>query len=323
MRVLVLGATGHIGNAVVRECLDQGYAVTAVSRRAEPAQNLINLPVHYLSGDIETPGRLDTWVKGHDVVVDAAAPYPLSVFPAKADPLLRAAQRTDALLAAVRRHHARLVYISSMTSLARPRVSVAVWQVQLQRLLHPYFALKQLIDARVLTAAQQGLPAVTLHLPTCLGPWDLKARDLCFIPRLLCGEIPVALEHLINVIDVRDVATGVLAALQAERYGEPIALTGHALPCPALFAWICELGGARPPGLSLPPPLDLLASYSAELLYAGLGKHPPFRALAVLLVYEQNWLVLSTAQHDLGVVPRPLSHTLSDSIQWYRSLGYC
>jgi hypothetical protein len=22
----------------------------------------------------------------------------------------------------------------------------------------------------------------------CIGPWDLKARDLCFVPRLLSGE---------------------------------------------------------------------------------------------------------------------------------------
>src|SRR5215510_9717682 len=106
MRVLVLGATGHIGNALVRESLSRGYSVTAVSQRKELAKNLTGLPVHYLSGDIETPGQLDVWVSGHEVVVDAAAPYPVYLLPAEGDPLLRAAQRTDALLAAVRKHNA-------------------------------------------------------------------------------------------------------------------------------------------------------------------------------------------------------------------------
>jgi dihydroflavonol-4-reductase len=323
MQVLVLGATGHIGNAVVRECLSQGYSVTAVSRRKEPARNLVGLSVYYLSGDIETPGQLDAWVPGHEVVVDAAAPYPVYLLLAEGDPLLRAAQRTDALLAAVRKHNARLAYVSSITTLARSRVTVAAWQVQLQRLLHPYFAMKELIEARVLTAAQQGLPIVTVNLTACLGPWDMKARDLCFVPRVLRGEIPAAVNHLINVIDVRDVARGLVAALQTERYGDPISLTGHSIPCPALFSWICELGGVQPLRMSLPPPFDLLASYSAELLLTWLGQRPPFPSLAVMLAYEQDWLVPSTAQNDLGVVLRPLSETLLDTIEWYRSLDYC
>jgi nucleoside-diphosphate-sugar epimerase len=198
-----------------------------VSRRKEPAKNLLGLPVHYLSGDIETPGQLEVWVSGHEVVIDAAAPYPVYLLPAEGDLLLRAAQRTDALLAAVRKHNARLAYVSSVTTLARSRVTVAAWQVQLQRLLHPYFAMKELIESRVLAAAQQGLPIVTVNLTACLGPWDMKARDLCFVPRVLRGEIPAAVNHLINVIDVRDVARGLVAALQTERYGDPIMLSGH------------------------------------------------------------------------------------------------
>src|SRR5262245_36270736 len=81
MNVLVLGATGHIGSAIVRECLSQGWEVTAVSRRREPPLNLNELPIHYLSGDIDTPGQIDIWTSGHDVVIDAAAPYPLYLLP--------------------------------------------------------------------------------------------------------------------------------------------------------------------------------------------------------------------------------------------------
>lgn len=323
MRVLVLGATGHIGNAVVRECLSQGYSVTAVSRRKEPARNLVGLPVYYLSGDIGTPGQLDAWVPGHDVVVDAAAPYSVYLSPAGSDPLWDAARRTDTLLTSVQKHNARLAYVSSFTTLARPRDTVAAWQVQFQRMLHPYFAVKELIESRVLTAAQQGLPTVIVNPTTCLGPWDMKARELCFVPRLLRGGIPAAVNHLINVLDVRDVARGLVAALQAERYGEPILLTGHTIPCAALFSWICGLGGAQPPRISVPPLLSLFASYSAELLLAWLGQRSLLPSLAVMLACEQDWLVPSTAQHDLGVASRPLSETLSDTIQWYRSLGYC
>jgi dihydroflavonol-4-reductase len=322
MQVLVLGATGHIGNAVVRECLSQGYSVTAVSRRKEPARNLVGLSVYYLSGDIETPGQLDAWVPGHEVVVDAAAPYPVYLLLAEGDPLLRAAQRTDALLAAVRKHNARLAYVSSITTLARPRVTVAAWQVQLQRLLHPYFAMKELIEARVLAAAQQGLPIVTVNLTACLGPWDMKARDLCFVPRVLRGEIPVAVQQIVNVIDVRDVAVGLVSALQAERYGEPILLSGHNISAEALYSWICEIGGGRPPCLSIPASLGVFPAYLMEAVQAFSGQPVLFPALSVMLLCQHEWLAPSAAQQDLGLTPRPLSETLSDTIQWYRTLGY-
>jgi NAD(P)-dependent dehydrogenase (short-subunit alcohol dehydrogenase family) len=42
MKVLVLGATGHIGNAFVREFLHQRQHVTAISRRKESPANLIS-----------------------------------------------------------------------------------------------------------------------------------------------------------------------------------------------------------------------------------------------------------------------------------------
>jgi uncharacterized protein YbjT (DUF2867 family) len=100
MKALVLGATGHIGNAIVRELLDRGYQVTATSRRKEPAANLVGLPVRYASGNCNTPGQLDAWIAGHDVVVDAAAPYPFRLYSttneAENHPLDYAAQRTRA-----------------------------------------------------------------------------------------------------------------------------------------------------------------------------------------------------------------------------------
>src|SRR6266478_7646220 len=83
MDVVVLGATGHIGNAVVRELLSRrGHTVTCTGRRSAPPSNLARLPVRYAPGDQDQPGQIDAWVSGHQVVVDAAAPYPTRLFEA-------------------------------------------------------------------------------------------------------------------------------------------------------------------------------------------------------------------------------------------------
>jgi dihydroflavonol-4-reductase len=326
MKALVLGATGHIGNAVVRELLRRGHHVTAISRRKEPPANLGGLSVSYLSGDIDTPGQLDAWVADHDVVVDAAAPYPVYLFEKASAPeknaLNYATQRTRTLLDAVRKHEARLIYVSSFTTLLQRRQGFADWPAWVRQ-LHPYFAVKELIESHVLTAARSGVP-ITIGNPTlCLGPWDMKAREFCFVPRVLSGEIPVAVQQIVNVIDVRDVAGGLVAALEAERYGEPILLSGHNIAADALQSWICEIGGRKPPRLSIPAGLGVFPAYAVEALQALTGQPVPIPALSVMLLCQHEGLAPSAAQQELGLVPRPLSKTLHDTIQWYRELGYC
>src|SRR5579859_2578733 len=104
-RALVLGATGHIGNAIVRELLARGYAVTAARRGRSAAHNLAGLAVSDAIGDAGDAATLDGWVAGHDAVVDAAAPYPLAI--ADRGDAAAAARRAAQLVEAVRRHGAR------------------------------------------------------------------------------------------------------------------------------------------------------------------------------------------------------------------------
>jgi dihydroflavonol-4-reductase len=328
MKVLVLGGSGHIGNAVVRAFLDRNCRVTACSRRPEPPANLAGLSIRYAPGDFDTPGQFDEWIRGHDVVVDAAAPYPVRLFDATTNAGSRAMeyarQRTRALLAAVRKRKARLACVSSFTTLMRPRTGIDALEAALVRTTHPYFAVKQLIESELLDESSKGMPIVIVNPTMCLGPWDLRERDFCFIPRLVQGEMPIAMSHILNVIDVREVATGIVAALDAERYGEPILLSGHNVSTEALFTRICEIGGRSPaPRVYVPAAAAMLTSYFTEVALGLVGQRTPLPSLAPTLAYAHEWLSTGSAQIELNVVARPLSETLIDSIQWYRRIGYC
>lgn len=324
---LVLGASGHIGNAIARALLARGYRVTAARRRAEPAPNLRGLPVTQVCGSLEAPGLLEAWIEGHAVVVDAAAPYPLRLRRwldgSEPDPAAQAAERTRRLLAAVRSHRARLLYVSSFTTMVRPQGGFAGWQAALARRLHPYFEVKQQIESEVIEAARAGLPAAIVNPTVCLGPWDLKERERCFVPRLLCGEIPLTPRHVLNVIDVRDVAAAALNALEGERYGAPVLLAGHDIAVDALFDWVCELGGSAPPRYALPLALGVLPAWLGELIFGAAGASPPMLSLVPILLAQHDWLNPRAPRSALGFRARPLSATLRDTIDWYRSLGYC
>src|SRR5262249_24168133 len=141
MKALLLGRTGQFGNAVEREIFARGQQVSAVSRRKEPAANLRELPVDYFSGDSDTPGQLEAWSKGHDVVVDAAAPYPVYLFEnpdiEEQRPLPYAERRTRTLLELIDRHDVGLVYVSSFTTQLRRPQHFTEWLPRWLQQLHP------------------------------------------------------------------------------------------------------------------------------------------------------------------------------------------
>ena len=323
MKALVLGATGHIGNATVRELLRRRYKVTATGRSKYPGPNLAGLPITYSPGDLYVPGQIEAWVSGHDIVVDAAAPYPVQLAITRRDDFLADAfERTQRLLSAVRHEGARLAYVSSFTTLKRWQGRVDEWPAELMSKLHPYFAVKQLIEAEVLEAAARGLEVVIVNPTMCLGPWDLHARELCLIPGLLTREIPVSMQQMLNVVDVRDVAKGLVRMLELGKYGRPTLLSGHNISAPTLYSWICEIGGVEPPSISLPALPGAVGAYLGELLLSVGGLEMPI-ALAAMLVTSHEWQPPCKALMELRIVPRPLYATLLASIEWYQSIGYC
>src|SRR5256714_7025381 len=73
--VLVTGASGFIGSAVVRALIDQGYRVRALLEPGRNDDNLSGLAVERIVGDIRDPAVLDTAVDEISTVFHLAAVY--------------------------------------------------------------------------------------------------------------------------------------------------------------------------------------------------------------------------------------------------------
>ncbi|HEY1178482.1 MAG TPA: NAD(P)H-binding protein, partial [Phytomonospora sp.] len=89
-RIIVLGAAGQGGRAVVAEALARGHEVTAFVRDADKAPTA----THVVQGDVTDAAAVAEAVRGHDVAVNSTATLdadPAVFFPAAADALIAAA----------------------------------------------------------------------------------------------------------------------------------------------------------------------------------------------------------------------------------------
>jgi dihydroflavonol-4-reductase len=325
-KALVIGAAGHIGNAITRALLDRGFAVTGAGRRPTPPVNLAGLEVSYRPGDGDRPGQFEQWIEGHDLVVDAAAPYPLRPFSTLEpgpNPMARAEKRTARLIHAVMREGADLVCVSSFVTRVRPRSAFDQLQTSVAHLTHPYFEVKTLIEQQILGAMRQGLQAVIVNPTYCLGPWDLHDRNLCMIPLLLKGEMSVTSGQILNVIDVRDVALAVLRAAELKMYAEPLLLAGRDIRTNELHSLICKMARVAPPAYRVPSPIGVLGALFLDLASELAGSAPPVLSSAVIMAGMFDYLPGAGQPGSLGVAARPLQETIRDAISWYRQIGYC
>ena len=72
MKIALIGATGFVGTAILKEALDRGIQVTAIARHPEKLQAQNNLTI--VKGDVMDTDKLSEILAGNDVVVSAYNP---------------------------------------------------------------------------------------------------------------------------------------------------------------------------------------------------------------------------------------------------------
>jgi dihydroflavonol-4-reductase len=322
--MLVLGATGHIGQAVVRRALEQGWRVTAATRQARPVA-LSGLTVEIARVD-DGLRELEESAAGHDLIVDAAAPHPLDPCMAGSEGWRRvvatAVEHTRKVVSAARRNQCRMVFISSSATLPRNEPPIRAMAAAWRRSVYPYFEAKAAMEDEVLGAARHGLPVVIVNPTACLGPWEFRREGSSFVRMTLARWFPVVTDQMMNFIDVRDVAAAIELALSKECFGRPIPLAGHNLTGAALAQQIAALnGGPIPYALSdqLAGPLTSAVALWTQTAFAALGSSAPDMWRAVPLIDDSLPTPPSPEQIAIGLTIRPLAETVRDSVDFHLS----
>ena len=327
MKILLTGASGFVGSAILRELLQEGHEVRALVRAESDLGNLAGLEVEKVLGDLTAPQTLAGALQGCEALFHTAASYRLWV-PRPQQMYATNVEGTRNLLqAAARAGVSRIVYTSSVATLGiTPDGTPAdeTTPVGLEDMVGHYKRSKFLAEEEVRRMArEQDLPVVIVNPATVVGPRDRRLTPTGrMILQAASGRMPAYVDTGLNVIHVDDVAHGHLLAFRHGRIGERYILGGENLTLQQILFLLAEMTNHRPPRLRLHPGVVLPVAYLAEG-WARLrnGDEPLVTVDGVKLARKRMFFSADKARQELGLTPRPAREALKDAVEWFRRNG--
>ncbi len=325
--VLVTGASGFVGSAVLRSLGGQGLRLRALVRATSPRTNLAGLDCEIVEGDMRDRASMTAALSDVRYLFHVAADYRLWARNPE-DIVTANLEGADAVMhAALDAGVDRIVYTSSVATLRAGDASTSVDETSpldegegVGAYKRSKVVAERLVERLV---ADRGLPAVIVNPSTPIGPRDVKPTPTGrIVVEAASGRIPAFVDTGLNLVHVDDVARGHLLALEKGVIGERYILGGQNVSLRDLLADIAALTGRKPPTINLPrAPLYPLA-WAAEAVGQITGKEPFVTRDALKMASHHMFFTSAKAERELGYIARPYREALADAVAWFRDAGY-
>lgn len=324
--VLVTGGGGFIGSHLVEQLIARGERVRVLERSGARVDHL-PARAEVVRGDIRDRRRVADIVRGCRFVYHLAAiphlwTHRRGLF---GQVNYRGAMNViDAALAAGAR---KVVHVSTESILTRVCQASAIAEdqrVSLRDAIGPYCRSKYLAERHALAAGRTGAPVVVVNPTLPVGPGDRGMSPPTRMILDFCrGRRREYMDAELNLIDVRDVAQGILRAMAVGRPGRRY-LLGHAnLSVRQVFRALSELTGLPEPNRRVPYPVALAAAYVSEWLADVYTRRPPAATVTgVRLAARRMHFDASASLMELDLRPRPVRESLSDAVGWFAAQGW-
>jgi len=325
--IALTGATGHLGNVLVRQLLSRGERVRAVIPPFEDTTSLEGLELDRVEGDVLNVDSLIPAFEKADVVYHLAG---IIFVPPRKKELLYQVNVTgtrNVLEACLKCNVGRLIHTSSIEALVRPPDGTVFDETSPfdpERVVGDYGRSKAQASLEVLSAVKRGLDAVIVCPTGAAGSYDFKPSTLgqWFIDiakNRLSGRVYIG--GASDYLDVRDIAAGQILAGEKGRTGEAYILSGERITQTDLTSMVQEVAGVSGRRFKIPP---WLARIMADIAYVYCYLTNTITYItrdSVRIVNSNSFVSHEKASSELGYSPLPFRETVVDTIQWFRETG--
>jgi dihydroflavonol-4-reductase len=318
-RCIVTGATGHIGNVLVRELYHNGYDIRAIVLEKDDA-TVIEPFCTIVRGNILDRRFLEENVRDADVVFHLAGIVEIGTGKRKTIMKVNVEGTKNVVDACLMNGIPRLVYTSSVHAIPElPQGEIMREIDDFDPLkVHGLYAESKAMATRiVLNVKDSPLDVVVVHPSGVIGPYDYKLSNVSqvFID-YLCGRLTAYLKGGYNFVDVRDCARGIRLAAEKGRRGECYILSGSEISVKELLDEIAAIEGRKRIRTVLSFWFILAMSYFAEAYYKVVRRKPLFTHYSVLVLRSNARFDNGKAVRELGFETRDIRESVRDTY-WF------
>ncbi len=323
---LVTGGSGFIGQHLVTTLLARGRLVRVLDRRP-PAY--APKRVQYVVGSVLDPELV------REALDDVEEVYHLAGLPgmwALHEDDFRAVncQGTEVVIAAARKRGVcRLLHCSTESILFRPASTDSALTehicATLDEMPGPYTSSKMLAEQRALQAAASGFPVVIANPTMPIGPHDgsLTSPTL-MLQHFLSRRVQIYLNFVMNLVDVRDVAAGLLLAMERGQNGQRYILGGENISLKDFLAIVAVISGRRALRVPIPAVIAQMTATMLEFVADHVThRSPAATAEGVRIALRSKALSIEKARRELGYAPRPIAVVLKDAVEYALKTSQC
>jgi dihydroflavonol-4-reductase len=326
MAVIVTGATGHIGNVLVRELLASGVSVRALVLPKDDTRPLAGLKIDIAYGDVTDLKSLKKAFKGVNVVFHLAGI--VTIMPGMVDLLERVniGGMRNVVAACRACGVRRLVYTSSIHAVAEPPHGTVIDETQPfspDRVLGDYARSKARATLLLLDEVRQGGLDAVICCPTgVIGPGDYGISNIGqLIIDFASGQLKSYVSGAYDFVDVRDVARGLILAMEKGQCGRHYILSGAQVQVPELMKELERDIGHPAPSFRIPTVIARAAGVLASVYYRLLQRKAIFTAYSIDVLHSNSLVSSARARKELGFASRPWQESIRDQASWLRAEG--
>ena len=322
MKVLVTGATGHIGNVLVRSLLKNGYDVTAFVRNKEKLNALDGLSVSFAYGDVRDIESLKMAFKGIDVVFHLAGLIDIGNGNKKQMYEVNVNGTKNVVNACKEMNVKKLIYTSSVHAIpTKPKGEIITETKTFSPDLvkGTYAKTKAEATKYVLEANSKDLEVIITHPSGVIGPYEYITSNLGqLIIDCAHRKMGAYLDGGYNFVDVRDVADGLVSALEKGKAGECYILAGHYVTIKELMKYVQDITGVPAPKFKIARWFAYATGALSEIYYKIVKQKPLFTSYSVYTTGTNANFSIDKAKKELGYFPRDFKDTMVDTIYWMK-----
>ena len=324
---VVTGGAGFIGSHLVRLLVNRGERVRLIER---PGAKLDHVPLDQIDiavADIRDRSAVRAAVRGCGMVYHLAANPQLWTKPRcefhRVNYLGTVHVLTEALAAGAK----RVLHTSTESILTRSRQSVSIAEdqdVPARDVIGPYCRSKFRAERLAFHLARSGAPVVVVNPTLPIGPGDWGRSPPTQMMLDFCrGKRAAYLDGDLNLMDVRDISAGMIAALEKGRTGVRYLLGAENWSIRSVFGYLAKLTGLPEPKWRVPYPVALAAAYTSEFVADAItGRIPAATVTGVKLTRRRMHFDATRSLAELGLTPRPTFESIAETVKWFREVGW-